>query len=72
MTERCGSLTVFEPEMFYLGSRPHFTMSQLRDGRYFVPDAWMTRYPEIDYIVRTHNFHHDAKLDGWVEGPVLH
>lgn len=69
MADRCGSLTTFDPVIFYMGPFVQFTLSQLRDGRYFVPDAWMHRHPEIVDMVHS-SFHYDGKLDGWLQGPV--
>ncbi len=71
MADRCGSLTTFTPVILYWGADVQFTMIRLRDGRYYVPDAWAVQYPEIGACVHV-NFHYDDKLDGWVPGPALH
>jgi hypothetical protein len=73
--ERCGRLTSFDPEVFYIGPMAHFTMALLADGRWFVPARWIEEYPVIGTILHDNDhivFHFDSKLDGWVQGPAIH
>lgn len=70
MADRCGSLTTFEPVIQFSGPLMQITMVHLPDGRRFVPDVWLTRYPDIADFIHS-NCHYVGKLDGWMLGPTL-